>query len=169
VSEDKTSAASAIAELVLALNGASDNGVWGMGLGATPQARRWAAIGMAFDRQPILRKILAAGLKSEFIATPKRGRGRPKAESLADADCYRAYSCWNAVRLWGRPDYTNKRAIALVIEIERILMLNGERIELPFSRMVQSNLEESVSRGKGKLEIGRDWKSARCERINSSR
>lgn len=123
----------------------------GMGLGATPEAFRWAWLGYCADE---LRKN-------------KRPRGRPRRNNSFNTDCYRAYRCWAAVDSLRKNRgigfrISNREAIHIVRLIDE--HLSNEEPAFPRS-ITDASAEQSLSRGRRTLGISADWQSDACDEI----
>ena len=105
------------------------------------------------------------GLQKGFDDTaPNRRPGRPRVLPEAGKDGFRAYRAWHAVKVFKEPGATNRRAIHLVREMDRMLRTPPEDCE--FSPMLeQASAEQSLSRGKKLLGINERWESGFCQDI----
>lgn len=124
----------------------------GLGLGTSPQAKRWALIGY---------------LVSTAINSPINNRGRPTKGPLNSKDAYRAYVVWRIAQNLPpttRKSISNRELIRLATILETHLGIpNAERAFLE-----HATLEQSISRGKRILEISSDWESTVCEKIQNN-
>ncbi len=131
----------------------------GLGLGATPDAQRWAEIGYLQEQLWTLK------------AATKRKRGRPRKESRLSADSMRAFILWclaNGVRptakqLNLRPKngtrFTNRELIqeAKKLPINPVTLFRGN--------VCERTIEQSVARGRTALRINHRWQSKVCEKM----
>lgn len=120
----------------------------GLGLGATPEARRWAWLGYC----------------AEKAQWQKRKRGRPRKSNLSDVDCYRAYVCWLVVKSLGARRVQNREAIRLVRLIDDHLSIPVDKRAFPPS-ITDESAEQSLSRGRRKAGMNVDWQSDYFEAI----
>ena len=99
----------------------------------------------------------------------RRPRGRPRAGRLGDVDCQRAFSAWEAARLTGKRQMSNLDAIEICRKIDGIL--KTPKVDQLFCDGGQASMEQSMSRGRTKLEMSNDpndrWQSAHCEAVFS--
>jgi len=135
----------------------SENYVFGMGLGATNEAIRWAYKGYLVENALALKAI-----------TPKR-TGRPKKRAFEDINCLRAYAIWQYVQRnipeEMRSGLSNRSLIAALSAIEKEAEKTWpEQRKVLFSTMT-ANLEASISRGRTKLAIDENWNSPVCEKL----
>lgn len=130
-----------------------EHSVPGMGLGATPQACRWAWIGFNIE------------MRNAIDGSIARPRGRPAKEPIGTKDAWRAWTLWRIAQNLEeqtRKNITNRELIDLASRVENELCIpNSERAFPP-----GGEFEQSVSRGRTMLEIGDDWKSELCEKID---
>ena len=136
----------------------SENFVFGMGLGATKDATRWAYKGF----------LLEAGQAVRDIASKKVGR--PKIKQYETIDCRRAYAVWDHVNTYileeHRSKLTNRELIRRLQELET---KHDQLVSKKHSRLfplTTANLETSVSRGKSILKIDETWSSKVCEKLH---
>jgi hypothetical protein len=113
----------------------------GLGLGASPEAKRLLLIGLFTERLTDIEKQLAK-LKPE--------RGRPKSETSIDVK--RAAAVLGANDLWrettGRDAPTQKAAIELAVEIDVLLCGRDESRKPIFGNMTSmKRWQDSVSNG----------------------
>ncbi|MEL7281063.1 MAG: hypothetical protein AAFY35_16570 [Pseudomonadota bacterium] len=127
--------------------------VHGLGLGVSPDAHRLAFLGLFYVAVMEAKKIQARPL------------GRPEKDPLLSKDAIRAFALWRMrngfpARLNGK--ISNREMIRLYRIVEESMDLPTEERLFP-----AGNLESSVSRGKGILNISDDWQSVVCEKIDA--
>ena len=90
----------------------SENYVYGMGMGATKQATRWAYIGYKYE------------LAQKIKGYSNKLKGRPKLSQYRDIDCRRAYALWqyvqNTIEEDLREKVKNRHLIELIKKIHII-------------------------------------------------
>ena len=140
---------------------ALQNGVVpGMGLGASPDAIRWAQQGWLAEE------------KARRTQKPKRAANRPPKDRYMDIDCIRAFSAWRMAQqlrkllpecdIGGGIRISNRELIRLMQGVEAKIPVAPKERLFP---MASTSLETSVSRGRGKLEVDKLWRSAVCEKL----
>lgn len=143
--------------------------VEGLGLGASPTARRWAAVGKFFDKPEAQLIFLTGFLALHKFAAGSKGRGRRKIPELQTKDARRAFRLWQIANLAPRSiknEASNRELIELAKMVDAAMHdENGEPHLFPSSTS-DSVLEQSVSRGRKTLGIEGYWHSTLCEKIN---
>lgn len=128
----------------------SENYMFGMGLGASKDAIRWAFKGYMLEM-------------AQNMAAFKKKVGRHKKSEYGSIDCIRAMYIWLYVHK------LNKQA-DLSLENRHLIkqmQLLGER-DCRIAKVFppeHSRLQSSVSTGKTKLEIDDQWRSKVCEKL----
>lgn len=123
----------------------------GMGLGATPDAIRWAYKGYQLERNQIIENVLSL---------TKTGRGRPKISDKVKKPQMRAFVMWAELRAY--PEAFRKHAS----NRELIHWMRSRKDLLPEAAKLwsgHSNLERSLSEGRSYWEIDDKWESEKCE------
>lgn len=123
----------------------------GIGFGASKQATRWAYIGYLTE------------LKGEIAAIKKKA-GRKQLGEYKGIDCRRALALWKYVQFSYPPEARNKLINRQLINDFQNLEKNDSNPSKLFSSMVES-LEQSISRGRSKLNIDQYWNSDVCEKL----
>lgn len=129
----------------------------GTGLGASPDAVRWARLGRDYERWMQLEAELA-----KF----KKGPGRP-AEGVT-VDVRRAVALWwfahgLAAHIRGEPRDSTKPAKITARELIRLAqIISADPALFPYR---DNTIEQSVSRGKKALGIDRHWLSETCDKL----
>lgn len=132
-----------------------DGYVPGIGLGATEDAKRWAAKGMRAEELNVLKAVL------------KRPAHRPKKPKNEDVDSIRARAAYDMVQHIKslRPEWRDLDGIAIanrhIIELIQMVesKLQIDEAEKIFPRTTSRRaLENSLSLGKQKLGIDRLWR-----------
>lgn len=123
----------------------SEDFIPGLGLGTTDEARRWAWIGYQTE------------MRAWIEATIKKTPGRPPRDNeYDDIHCRRAEQlrlyAMMFVRL-GKPVPSQRKLIELAKKWEA----GSAPEDQYFRHSTDGALEQSVSRGKKRLEINRDW------------
>jgi hypothetical protein len=129
----------------------SEDYVFGMGLGATKQATRWAYKGF----------LLESGERIEKIK--KKINGRPKVSFFKKKDNLRVFALWYMIKNWPqdeRSKITNRDLILLAQEVSY-----SKKTKELFDDSMSANIEQSVSRGRTALKIDANWNSEVCEKL----
>jgi hypothetical protein len=124
----------------------------GMGIGATPDAIRWATIGYLNELLRDYEKINAAPV------------GRPTSEFMDKVPQRRAFMLWalvNKYQIGHNLRYASNREL---IDVMLLLRNFGPCIAKYFPNTTD-NLEPSISRGRSILCIGPQWQSQVCEKV----
>ena len=128
----------------------SENYMFGMGLGASKDAIRWAFKGYMLEM-------------NENMSAFQKKIGRPKKSEYGSIDCIRAMYIWLYV-------YKINKQVDLSLKNRHLIkqmQFLGEwdsRIAKVFPPE-HSRLQSSVSNGKTKLEIDDKWRSKVCEKL----
>ena len=134
----------------------------GLGFSTTPEARRWATIGYLTER--------LAELDAQ-TAKHKQRKGRPSKGQYEDIGCERALRLWclahhiDAIvrKAAHNPRCGVKITTRELIQLAKIVEPTPQR--LFGTHIVDTTLEQSVSRGRTILEIDDEWRSEVCEKI----
>lgn len=123
------------------------NPLMGVGFGASPEAKRFMLLGYYSEQIRIL---------DQKLAQMKQGKGRPKANITIDIK--RAAAVLGADDLYrdttGSGALTQKAAIDLAAQIDKILCDNGKRGKPLFGQMTtMKRWQDSVSKGLRELGI----------------
>lgn len=133
----------------------SENFMFGMGLGATPEATRWAYKGFRLE---IYSQIGRA------LSLTKRGKGRPsKASEKMKMPQLRAFHMWIELRdmpVPFRTSLTNRQLIEWICKRDDLL---PSEAKLWKSSVETQTLEHSLSAGRTFWEIDDNWHSEKCE------
>ena len=131
----------------------------GLGLGASPRAKQLVLMGRLSERLYELDTKLAE-LKPKM--------GRPRKDPYYTLDAARAFAVWRMCKgLRDTSDnpkakITTRELIRVIQLVERETGVDGH--EQLFNRDDKSN-EQSVARGKKRLEVDADWNSKVCEEL----
>lgn len=128
----------------------SENHMFGMGLGASKDAIRWAYKGYLLEIR-------------ENMDSFKKKVGRKKKSKYGSIDCVRAMYIWLYVNKISSNAGLSLKNRHLINQMQ-ILGENDSRIKKVFPK-THSRLESSVSSGKGILEIDDNWRSKVCEKL----
>ena len=128
----------------------SENYMFGMGLGASKDAIRWAFKGYMLEM-------------AQNMEAFKKKVGRREKSEYGSIDCIRAMYIWLYVhKLNNQADLSLKNRH--LIKQMQLLGERDSRIAKVFPRE-HSRLQSSVSTGKTKLEIDDQWRSKVCEKL----
>lgn len=135
----------------------SEDYVYGMGMGATKDATRWAYKGFCLEVGQSIRKIAA------------KNNGRPRKEAYQSYDCLRALVIWEHVQKYIpqelRSGITNRALIKIMQDGEAALTLSGAQNSSELFPKTSATLETSLSRGRKELKIDGNWESEVCEKL----
>ena len=138
----------------------SEDFVFGMGMGATEDATRWAYKGFCLEVGQSIRKIAA------------KNNGRPLKEAYQSYDCLRALVIWEHVQRYIpkelRSGITNRALIKIMQDGEAAYSLAGVQNSSELFPQTSATLETSLSRGRKKLKIDENWESEVCEKLIKS-
>ena len=123
-----------------------------MGIGATPDAIRWATIGYLNELLRDYEKINAAPV------------GRPTSEFMDKVPQRRAFMLWALVNRDPISPNLRRASTRELINVMLLLRNFGPDITKYFPNTTD-NLEPSISRGRSILCIGPQWQSQVCEKI----
>ena len=128
----------------------SEDYVFGMGVGATKEARDLAIIGSIYINIQKLKKL------------SKNPNGRPKKSILLGIDQKRVFALWFMIKDWSlvKKSNTSNRELILFAQ-ENEYSITTKKL---FVGMTPT-LEQSVSRGRNKLEVDENWNSEICEQL----
>ena len=128
----------------------SEDYVFGMGVGATNEARDLAIIGSIYINIQKLKKL------------SKNPNGRPKKSILLGIDQKRVFALWFMIKDWSlvKKSNTSNRELILFAQ-ENEYSITTKKL---FIGMI-ATLEQSVSRGRNKLEVDENWNSEICEQL----
>ena len=128
----------------------SEDYVFGMGVGATKEARDLAIIGSIYINIQKLKKL------------SKNPNGRPKKSILLGIDQKRVFAIWFMIKDWSlvKKSNTSNRELILLAQ-ENEYSITTKKL---FIGMI-ATLEQSVSRGRNKLEVDENWNSEICEQL----
>lgn len=124
--------------------------VFGMGIGATNEVRDLAIIGRIYINIQKLKKL------------SKNPNGRPKKSILLGIDQKRVFALWFMIKDWSlvKKSNTSNRELILFAQ-ENEYSITTKKL---FIGMI-ATLEQSVSRGRNKLEVDENWNSEICEQL----
>lgn len=124
--------------------------VFGMGIGATNEVRDLAIIGRIYINIQKLKKL------------SKNPNGRPKKSILLGIDQKRVFALWFMIKDWSlvKKSNTSNRELILLAQ-ENEYSITTKKL---FIGMI-ATLEQSVSRGRNKLEVDENWNSEICEQL----
>ena len=128
----------------------SEDYVFGMGVGATKEARDLAIIGSIYINIQKLKKL------------SKNPNGRPKKSILLGIDQKRVFALWFMIKDWSLVKKSNTSNRDL------ILLAKGNECSITTKKLfvgMTPTLEQSVSRGRNKLEVDENWNSEICEQL----
>lgn len=128
----------------------SEDYVFGMGVGATKEARDLAIIGSIYINIQKLKKL------------SKNPNGRPKKSILLGIDQKRVFALWFMIKDWSlvKKSNTSNRELILFAQ-ENEYSITTKKL---FIGMIPT-LEQSVSRGRNKLEVDENWNSEICKQL----
>ena len=128
----------------------SEDYVFGMGVGATKEARDLAIIGSIYINIQKLKKL------------SKNPNGRPKKSIVLGIDQKRVFALWFMIKDWSlvKKSNTSNRELILFAQ-ENEYSITTKKL---FIGMI-ATLEQSVSRGRNKLEVDENWNSEICEQL----
>ena len=129
----------------------SEGYVFGMGLGATEETKRWAYKGF----------LLESGERFEKIN--KKINGRPKVSFLLGIDQKRVFALWFMIKDWSqvKKSNTSNRDLILLAKKNECCITTKKL----FTGMI-ATLEQSVSRGRNKFVVDESWNSEVCEKLH---
>ncbi len=131
-----------------------------LGLGATPNARRWAKLGYLTEQ--------IANLKAAQAQTKPR-RGRPSVQPHRSIDARRAFTLWWLAHDLGAQTRKTARDPTRGVKIKTRKLIEWvkqiERGGLFRAYVSDATLEQSVARGRTILKIDDEWRSEVCEKI----
>ena len=121
-----------------------------MGVGATEEARDLAIIGSIYINIQKLKNL------------NKNANGRPKKSILLGIDQKRVFALWFMIKDWSqvKKSNTSNRELILLAQ-ENEYSITTKKL---FIGMI-ATLEQSVSRGRNKLEVDENWNSEICEQL----
>ena len=124
--------------------------VFGMGIGATDEVRDLAIIGRIYINIQKLKNL------------NKNDNGRPKKSILLGIDQKRVFALWFMIKDWSqvKKSNTSNRDLILLAK-ENECSITTKKL---FIGMI-ATLEQSVSRGRNKLEVDENWNSEICEQL----
>jgi len=124
--------------------------VFGMGIGATDEVRDLAIIGRIYINIQKLKNL------------NKNDNGRPKKSILLGIDQKRVFALWFMIKDWSlvKKSNTSNRELILLAQ-ENEYSITTKKL---FIGMI-ATLEQSVSRGRNKLEVDENWNSEICEQL----
>ena len=128
----------------------SEDYVYGMGLGTTKEARDLAIIGSIYINIQKLKKL------------SKNPNGRPKISILLSLDQKRVFALWFMIKDWSQVKKSNTSNRELILLAQENECSNTTK--KLFIGMI-ATLEQSVSRGRNKLEVDENWNSEICEQL----
>mgnify|MGYP006883068555 CR=1 FL=1 len=135
----------------------SEDFVFGIGMGATKDATRWAYKGF----------LLEAGQAIKNVASKKSGR--PQLAPYQHIDCRRAYAIWEHVNTYiDEQDRSKLSNRGLIRRLQKLEAKHAQLVSKRQSRLfpiTTESLETSVSRGKSTLKIDQTWSSEVCEKL----
>ena len=124
--------------------------VFGMGIGATDEVRDLAIIGQIYINIQKLKNL------------NKNDNGRPKKSILLGIDQKRVFALWFMIKDWSqvKKSMSSNRELILLAQ-ENECSITTKKL---FVGMIPT-LEQSVSRGRNKLEVDENWNSEICEQL----
>ena len=124
--------------------------VFGMGIGATDEVRDLAIIGQIYINIQKLKNL------------NKNDNGRPKKSILLGIDQKRVFALWFMIKDWSqvKKSMSSNRELILLAQ-ENECSITTKKL---FVGMTPT-LEQSVSRGRNKLEVDENWNSGICEQL----
>jgi hypothetical protein len=124
--------------------------VFGMGIGATDEVRDLAIIGQIYINI------------QKFKNLNKNDNGRPKKSILLGIDQKRVFALWFMIKDWSqvKKSMSSNRELILLAQ-ENECSITTKKL---FVGMTPT-LEQSVSRGRNKLEVDENWNSGICEQL----
>ena len=123
--------------------------IFGMGMGASKDAIRWAYKGYMLEMRQGMTKF-------------KKNVGRKKKHQFESVDCQRAMRIWLFVNQ-SRAELNSLKNRHLILAMQK-LGEHDQTINKLFP-IGHSRLESSVSKGKTVLEIDTNWHSKVCEKL----
>ena len=145
----------------------SEDYVFGMGVGASQDAKHFAKIGKLYHETETIKEAIEQILSQNdnnnqtSVTDTKKISGRPKKQKALGMHQVRALILWDIAQTYSediRQDLTNTYMIELA---EKSDALVGESEGIWESRKKES-LQQSVSRGKTWWEIDHKWHSDKC-------
>ena len=130
----------------------SEDYVYGVGMGASKDAIRWAYKGYMLEMQQGMNKF-------------KKNVGRKKQHQYESVDCQRAMRIWLFVNK-SQTELASVKNRHLILAMQK-LGEHDQTIKKLFP-IGHSRLESSVSKGKAVLEIDADWHSEVCEKLTAN-
>ena len=124
--------------------------LFGMGIGATDEVRNLAIIGSLYINIQKLKNL------------NKNDNGRPKKSILLGIDQKRVFALWFMIKDWSQVKKSNTSNRDL------ILLAKGNECSITTKKLfvgMTPTLEQSVSRGRNKLEVDENWNSGICEQL----
>ena len=124
--------------------------VFGIGIGATDEVHNLAIIGSLYINIQKLKTL------------NKNDNGRPKKSILLGIDQKRVFALWFMIKDWSqvKKSNTSNRDLILLAK-ENECSITTKKL---FIGMI-ATLEQSVSRGRNKLEVDENWNSEICEQL----
>ncbi|MDA8811644.1 hypothetical protein N9Z04_03755 [Amylibacter sp.] len=128
----------------------SEDYVFGIGIGATDEVHNLAIIGSLYINIQKLKTL------------NKNDNGRPKKSILLGIDQKRVFALWFMIKDWSqvKKSNTSNRDLILLAK-ENECSITTKKL---FIGMI-ATLEQSVSRGRNKLEVDENWNSEICEQL----
>ena len=134
----------------------SENYIWGMGLGATEEATRWAFKGYQLELRERIDHATAATFGIMSVSA-----GRPKKSDKLKANQMRAFHLWLIVQSYPKQMRREASNKGLITAIRKDENLSGATRDL-WNTASDESVEASVSKGKSWWGIDRDWNSSKC-------
>ncbi|MGB1344214.1 MAG: hypothetical protein ACPH9M_06070 [Amylibacter sp.] len=124
--------------------------VFGMGIGATEEVRDLAIIGRIYINIQKLKNL------------NKNDNGRPKKSILLGIDQKRVFALWFMIKDWSQVKKSNTSNRDLIhLAKENKSSITTKKL---FIGSI-ATLEQSMSRGRNKLEVDENWNSEICEQL----
>ena len=139
----------------------SEDYVFGMGLGATEEAKLYAKIGKLYHE---IENMKNANNQTSITDT-KKISGRPRKQKALGMHQVRALYLWQIAQEFSedkRQDLSNRYMITLVKKLGETSRPLVRKSEEMWPNAYDESLQQSVSRGKTWWEIDHKWHSDKC-------
>jgi len=128
--------------------------VFGIGLGATEEATRWAYKGFLQEN------------RDRFKSTNKKLNGRPKISFFRKKNNRRAFAIWFLMKNYRQNIKAKISNRDLILKAQEVY--NSDSTKELFNERITATIEQSVSRGRTSLKIDENWNSEVCEKLYES-
>ena len=128
--------------------------VFGIGLGATEEATRWAYKGFLQEK------------RERFKSTNKKLNGRPKISFFRKKNNRRAFAIWFLMKNCRQNIKAKISNRDLILKAQEVY--NSDSTKELFNERITATIEQSVSRGRTSLKNDENWNSEVCEKLYES-